>query len=111
MTIAASTLVLAVRRRERPVRELGARVWAAELAELAAEGFEAIDLVDSWLAPGELDESELRELRAAIAAAGVELAGVSVIRRSVDRPARTARRTSRSRSAASRRPRRSALRS
>lgn len=86
MTIAASTLVLAVRRRERPVRELGPAIWAAELAELAAEGFEAIDLVDSWLAPGELDESELRDLRAAIAAAGVELAGVSVIRRSVVDP-------------------------
>src|SRR4051812_31234283 len=82
-TIAGSTLVLAGRVRERPLRELGAAAWADELAELRDAGFDAIDLVDSWLAPGELAQEELRELAAVLADTGLRLAGTSVVRRSV----------------------------
>ena len=86
LTIAGSTLVLAVRAREKPAMELGPHEWAAELGELRTAGFEAIDLVDSWLTPGAMSESALRELRAVIDDSGLELAGVSVIRRSVTDP-------------------------
>jgi sugar phosphate isomerase/epimerase len=85
-TIAGSTLVLAVRPRERLVRELGATAWADELVELREAGFDAIDLVDSWLAPGYLSAAELRELGAVLGDTGLRLAGISVVRRSVIDP-------------------------
>jgi sugar phosphate isomerase/epimerase len=85
-TIAGSTLVLAGRPRARPLRELGANAWADELAELREAGFDAIDLVDSWLAPGYLAPAELRELAAVLADTGLRLAGISVVRRSVIDP-------------------------
>jgi len=86
LTIAGSTLVLAVRAREKPAMELSPHEWASELGELRAAGFEAIDLVDSWLTPGAMSESSLRELRAVLDDSGLELAGVSVIRRSMTDP-------------------------
>jgi sugar phosphate isomerase/epimerase len=85
-TIAGSTLVLAVRPRERLVRELGATAWADQLVELREAGFDAIDLVDSWLAPGYLSAAELRELGAVLGDTGLRLAGISVVRRSVIDP-------------------------
>jgi sugar phosphate isomerase/epimerase len=86
LTIAGSTLVLAVRPRDRPLREAGANVWAEELAELREAGFDAVDLVDSWLAPGDLSAAEIRELAAVLGDSGLQLAGISVVRRSVIDP-------------------------
>jgi sugar phosphate isomerase/epimerase len=85
-TIAGSTLVFAVRPREEPLREAGANAWADELAELREAGFDAVDLVDSWLAPGYLSAAELRELAAVLGDTGLRLAGISVVRRSVIDP-------------------------
>jgi sugar phosphate isomerase/epimerase len=85
-TIAGSTLVFAVRPRDEPLREAGANAWADELGELREAGFDAVDLVDSWLAPGYLSAAELRELAAALGDTGLRLAGISVVRRSVIDP-------------------------
>jgi sugar phosphate isomerase/epimerase len=49
-------------------------------------GFDAVDLVDSWLAPGYLSAAELRELAAVLGDTGLRLAGISVVRRSVIDP-------------------------
>ncbi len=87
LTIAGSTLTFAVRVREKPAWELGPHEWAAELGELRTAGFKALDLVDSWLTPGLMSESALRELRTVVDDSDLELAGVSVIRRSVIDPA------------------------
>lgn len=84
--IAGSTLVLAARARHMPVTELGPSAWERGLAALRSAGFAAVDLVDSWLSPAELTASELVELRGVLAHCGLELAGVSVIRRSVIDP-------------------------
>jgi sugar phosphate isomerase/epimerase len=86
LTIAGSTLVLAVRPRTEPLREAGANAWAEELGELRDAGFDAVDLVDSWLEPATLSESELRELASVLADTGLRLAGISVVRRSVIDP-------------------------
>jgi sugar phosphate isomerase/epimerase len=80
LTIAGSTLVLAVRPREQSLREAGANAWADEA------GFDAVDLVDSWLEPATLPASALRELGAVLADTGLRLAGISVVRRSVIDP-------------------------
>jgi sugar phosphate isomerase/epimerase len=85
-TIAGSTLVFAVRPRERPVRDEGAHVWAAELGELRGAGFDAVDLVDGWLAPADLGASELADLTAALRDAGLRPASISLVRRSVIDP-------------------------
>jgi sugar phosphate isomerase/epimerase len=84
--LAGSTLVLAVRRHEVPVAQLGPSVWARELSELRTAGFDAVDLVDSWLSPAELGDDELGELRDVLAGCELTLAGVSVVRRSVIDP-------------------------
>jgi len=85
-TIAGSTLVLAVRPRARPARELGPETWTAELAELRGQGFDAVDLVDGWIAPADLAARELAELRVALGEACLRLAGISLVRRSVIDP-------------------------
>lgn len=80
--IAGSTLPL-------PPRAAGPAepdLWARDLALVAGHGFTAVDLVDTWLSPADLDRSARRELAAVIAAAGLDLAGLSVIRRSIIDP-------------------------
>ena len=84
--IAGSTLVLGSRKLDRPVLELGPREWARELAELRAVGFDAVDLVDSWLSPASMSDAQLDDLGAALDSCGLAVAGVSVIRRSVIDP-------------------------
>ena len=78
--------MLGSRKLERPLLELGAAEWARELAEMRQAGFEAIDLVDSWLSPAQMTAVQLLELREILESLGLELAGVSVIRRSVIDP-------------------------
>jgi sugar phosphate isomerase/epimerase len=86
LTIACSTIPLQSRKLDRPVRELGAAEWARELDEIKAGGFDAIDLVDSWLAPASLDRRELAELRSVLRDCDVAVAGLSIARRSVIDP-------------------------
>jgi sugar phosphate isomerase/epimerase len=80
--IAGSTLPLRTRRDESP----DPGIWEADLRSLVRLGFRHIDLVDSWLAPGDLGRASLSELAAVITSAGGMLAGMSAIRRSVIDP-------------------------
>lgn len=86
-TVAGSTLALPDRR-GRPCSSASdaSSVWAADLAKLRRSGFEAIDLVDTWLSPGELAPRELAELRNTISGLGLTLTGISVIRKSIIDP-------------------------
>ncbi len=55
----------------------------ATLREVADAGFTDVDLTDSWVKPGELTDSQLDELAAALADTGTRFASLSAIRRSV----------------------------
>ncbi len=57
--------------------------WLGTFSELAEAGFEHADLTDSWVRPGDLSPSRLREFKGAADEAGVSLAAISAIRRSV----------------------------
>jgi sugar phosphate isomerase/epimerase len=57
--------------------------WAEAFAEVADAGFDCVDLTDSWVRVGDLEPSRLDELTTAAETAGVRLASVSAIRRSV----------------------------
>ncbi len=70
-----------------PAHDAPASRWRADLAEVAAEGFTAVDLTDSWLRVGDLDGNRLGELAAAVEDAGLRSEAVSAIRRSVIDPA------------------------
>ena len=79
--IAGSTLPLSpalTRQPESLQRGLGALVRC---------GFVAVDLVDSWLPFGDLDQGGIGVLASAITGAGLRLAGLSAIRRSIIDPA------------------------
>ena len=65
------------------VQEAGLTEWLATLTEVAEAGFKHVDLTDSWLRPGDLSEAKLDELSDAALEAGVGLAAISSIRRSV----------------------------
>jgi sugar phosphate isomerase/epimerase len=97
--LAGSTLALPSRlgREDRPG---GAQtdVWGADLARLKRSGFEAIDLVDTWLSPADLAAHEVAELREIITALGLRLAGISVIRKSIIDPRDGAANTAHTRS-------------
>ncbi|HLT67288.1 MAG TPA: sugar phosphate isomerase/epimerase family protein [Microbacterium sp.] len=67
----------------RTVTEAGAEEWARSLADIADAGFDLVDITDSWLRIGDLDERGLTQLAAAGREAGVRPASVSVIRQSV----------------------------
>ncbi len=86
--IAAATLPFPGRTSDgRSVAEAGAEAWAGPLREVADAGFGLVDLTDSWLRIGDLDEGGLRDFAAVSREAGVEAASVSVIRQSVTDPA------------------------
>jgi sugar phosphate isomerase/epimerase len=57
--------------------------WVATLTEVGEAGFSQVDLTDSWVRAGDLSRSRLEELKAAAMEAGVCLAAISSIRRSV----------------------------
>jgi sugar phosphate isomerase/epimerase len=62
------------------------QLLAADLARLARAGFECIDLVDTWLSPGALNSVARVTLAEIIGVAGLQVAGISVIRKSVIDP-------------------------
>jgi sugar phosphate isomerase/epimerase len=88
LAIAGSTMALALDPTALPAATAGPTAWAAQLRKLRRAGFDAVDLVDAWLTPGALTQSELRDLHSAIEEADLTLVGVSVIRRSVIDPDR-----------------------
>lgn len=82
--IAASTLPFAgVTRAGQLQHEADAGEWAAVFDEVAAAGFDHVDLTDSWLRVGDVAPERYGELAAAAAEAGVEFGSISVIRQSV----------------------------
>ena len=69
-----------------PSHDADPQVWRAQLAEVAAEGFDTIDLTDSWLRVGDLDATRRAELAAVMTDAGLHPEAVSAIRCSVIDP-------------------------
>lgn len=63
-----------------------ADVWLADLIELRALGFTAVDLTDSWVRPGDLTPERLDELVEVIRGARLTAPAISAIRRSVIDP-------------------------
>lgn len=60
--------------------------WSAGLRVLADGGFEWVDVVDNWVPFGDLTVEQGGRLAVAVADAGLRLAGLSAIRRSVIDP-------------------------
>ena len=73
-------------REELPVDKAGPDVWFATLAEVAHEGFDAVDFTDNWLQVADLSEIALAELVDVSQTLGLSPVAVSVIRRSVIDP-------------------------
>lgn len=57
--------------------------WLADLSEVAAEGFDLVDLTDSWIHYGDLTAPQLEDLKSSLAQAGVGAASMSAIRQSI----------------------------
>ncbi len=57
--------------------------WAHDLGDVAAAGFERVDLTDSWVRAGDLSAAERQELKLELSAAGLSSRSMSVIRASV----------------------------
>ncbi|TDC27987.1 sugar phosphate isomerase/epimerase [Streptomyces sp. 8K308] len=60
--------------------------WAETLREVAAAGFDHVDLTDTWVRPGDLDAERRRELAAGLREAGLGVTAISTVRRSVTDP-------------------------
>ena len=78
--VAGSTLAFGDRARD----ELS--TWQQDLAALRRAGFEAVDVVDSWLPLASLPPGDQGFFRESIIDAGLHLVGLSLIRRSVIDP-------------------------
>jgi len=57
--------------------------WLETFREVADAGFRHVDLTDSWVRPGDLSPERLGQLKEAASEAGLGLAAISAIRRSV----------------------------
>lgn len=62
------------------------QIWLSDLRLLRRAGFSAVDLVDTWLSPAELESAALLDLRGALDASDLTLVGLSVIRKSIIDP-------------------------
>lgn len=60
--------------------------WHRCLADVRAEGFEHVDLTDTWVRVGDLTEERLGELAGALGTSGLRAEAISVVRRSVIDP-------------------------
>lgn len=65
------------------VQDAPANEWADTLAQVSAVGFNAVDLTDSWVKPGDLSAGRLTELNTALNLAGVQAPVLSIVRTSV----------------------------
>lgn len=68
------------------VQDAPSSTWSAVLGEVAAEGFDHVDLTDSWVRPGDLPPERLDELARVLDLHGLGVSAVSVTRRSVIDP-------------------------
>jgi sugar phosphate isomerase/epimerase len=57
--------------------------WLEDLTEVSDAGFTDVDLTDSWVRYGELEQSGVTALRESLASVGLRAASLSAIRRSV----------------------------
>ncbi len=67
-------------------QDAAADTWQDHLAEVAFEGFTEVDVTDSWVRVGDLEESRLGELADVLQRTGLRPEAVSAIRRSVIDP-------------------------
>lgn len=66
-----------------PLLEANADVWAAQLQEVVALGFEWVDPTDAWLSIGELSDARFAEFVTVLNDVGLRVPSVSTTRRSV----------------------------
>lgn len=86
--VAGSTLALPGVDRTGLTTQLGGEVvWTQHLGRMKRFGFAAVDLVDTWLSPGEMSVEQLDALGSAFRRWELELVGISVIRKSIIDPA------------------------
>lgn len=76
----------AVDRRGVNAQEAGPDAWRRVLREVAAAGFDHVDLTDSWLRPGDLDRDGRQELLKVLRDVGLGVTAISTIRQSVIDP-------------------------
>ncbi|MBK0419558.1 sugar phosphate isomerase/epimerase [Leucobacter sp. CSA1] len=69
-----------------PLHDAGAEEWHAVLGEAAAVGFDAVEIADSHIRPGDLSPSALGDLGDVARETGVDLLSLHVQRRSVIMP-------------------------
>lgn len=67
-------------------QEAAPEVWRREFATVAGCGFDAVDLTDTWVRPGDLSPARLSDLARAAADAGLGIPAISAVRRSVIDP-------------------------
>ncbi|MBQ6641691.1 MAG: sugar phosphate isomerase/epimerase [Saccharopolyspora sp.] len=67
----------------RSVQDLPAQQWGRVLREVAAEGFEHLDLTDSWLRPADLSPQRRQEFARTLQENRLAVSALSVTRRSV----------------------------
>lgn len=60
--------------------------WSSVFREVAAEGFDHVDLTDSWVRPGDLTPDRRAELARALKESDLGVSAISTIRRSVIDP-------------------------
>jgi sugar phosphate isomerase/epimerase len=65
------------------VQLLGDAEWAGTFGEIARAGFDAVEVTDTWLRPGDLAPIELADLGAAASGQGLDIVAVALIRRSI----------------------------
>ncbi|MDO8213169.1 sugar phosphate isomerase/epimerase [Conexibacter sp. CPCC 206217] len=70
----------------RSVQDAPAEAWAKVLDEVAAAGFDHVDVTTSWLRPGDLEPERLRELARCVEGAGLRVSAISIARQSVIDP-------------------------
>ena len=69
------------------IQDADPTAWKLAFDELAHEGFDSVDLTDSWVRAGDLSPSRLRAFGDAARQAGLGVEAISAIRRSVIDPA------------------------
>ncbi len=69
-----------------PATQAGPDFWAACLSDVAAEGFTAVEISDSWIRVPDLDEAGRRDLAATAQAQGLSIPAVHIQRASVIDP-------------------------
>ncbi|MFE9655627.1 sugar phosphate isomerase/epimerase family protein [Micromonospora sp. NPDC006431] len=65
------------------VQDAGPAEWARVFTEVSACGFDHVDITDSWLRPGDLDDRQRAELAGTLKECNLGVTAISVVRRSI----------------------------